>query len=149
MEKIIKANSEGFNYNYASLSDIAKQGYEIPKMTTRLIEGNEYVFYLDNGEWQQGARVVIPQQRGMNEAQQYGSALTYARRYTTLMALQLVSDDDKELEDSKATEKQIEYFKKLYKPDEIELILKHYGVNDVSELSKSVVSQYLENKSRK
>ena len=34
----------------------------------------------------------------MNEAQAYGSALTYARRYTVLTLLGIATDDDKKLE---------------------------------------------------
>lgn len=96
---VVKADSKAYGYNYASLADIAKQGFEIPKMRSVVIEGLEYIEYLDDiGEWQQGARIVIPEMKGMNAAQAYGSALTYARRYTAQMALALASDDDAKME---------------------------------------------------
>ena len=102
MENIVKNASKGYGYNYASLSDIAKQGYTIPKMKTGTEEGREYVFYKDGDEWIRGSEIVIPESKSMNKAQLYGSALTYARRYTTLMALQLSCDDDAKVEDLKA-----------------------------------------------
>ena len=99
-QNIVKNGTEGYGYNYASLSDIAKQNYKIPKMKVINSDGADYVYYYDEElkEWQQGARIVQPSQKGMNEAQLYGSALTYARRYTTLMALGLACDDDKKIE---------------------------------------------------
>lgn len=97
--KLVAKSSKAFYYNYTSLADIYKAGHKIPKMRVARIEGNDYVEYLDeNGEWQLGARVVIPVMRGANEAQAYGSALTYARRYTVQLALALVSDDDQKIE---------------------------------------------------
>lgn len=96
--KIIKNTSKAYNYNYAGLSDLAEQGVEIPKMKTGNIGGSEYVFYWDGTEWQQGAKVVIPTSKGMNEAQAYGSALTYARRYTTQLAKSVACRDDDKIE---------------------------------------------------
>ena len=96
--KLVKNTSKAYGYNYASLGDIVKQGFEIPKMRVTTHEGNDYVEYFDGKEWQQGARVVVPDMKGSNEAQRYGSALTYARRYTAQMALQLVCDDDTKIE---------------------------------------------------
>ena len=105
-QNVVKNDSKGYGYNYASLSDIAKQGYKIPRMKVINNENTDYVYYFDEElkEWEQGARVVLPsnigkETKGMNEAQLYGSALTYARRYTTLMALGLACDDDKKIEE--------------------------------------------------
>lgn len=100
--KTVLNNSKAYGYNYASLSDIANQGFNIPKMKTGTEEGKEYVYYFDADlkEWVRGAEIVIPNAKGMNEAQRYGSALTYARRYTVLMADSLVCDDDKKLENN-------------------------------------------------
>lgn len=103
--KLVKNASKAYGYNYASLGDIVKQGFEIPKMRVAAHEGNDYVEYFDGKEWQLGARVVVPDMKGSNEAQRYGSALTYARRYTAQMALQLVCDDDAKIETSAPTAK--------------------------------------------
>ncbi len=96
--KIVKNSSKAYNYNYASLADIVKQGFEIPKMRIATHECGDYIEYFDGKEWQLGARIVVPEMSGSNEAQRYGSALTYARRYTAQMALQLACDDDTKLE---------------------------------------------------
>lgn len=100
-EKNVVANkSKAYGYNYASLGDIANQGFTIPKMKTGTEEGKEYVYCYDGElkEWIRGAEIVIPNMKSMNEAQRYGSALTYARRYSVLMFLGLVCDEDKKLE---------------------------------------------------
>lgn len=155
MAQIVKNNSEGYGYNYASLSDIAKQGYEIPKM--KIINNGEvdYVYYLDKelNEWQQGARIVVPSSKGMNEAQLYGSALTYARRYTTLMALGLACDDDKEIEnigkeEEKITPKQIAMLEKYYQGEQLIRLLSVNGLSTIEDMPKakasSLISKILE-----
>lgn len=98
--KVVKNESAGYGYSYASLGDIAKQGFTIPKMKTGTEDGRDFVYYLDGNEWIRGAEIVIPESKQMNTAQIYGAALTYARRYTTLMAMQLACDDDKEIENT-------------------------------------------------
>lgn len=97
LNNIVKTASQGYNYNYASLGDIAKAGFEIPKMRIKPTENGDYIEYLDkDGEWQIGAKIVIPEMAKSNEAQKYGAAVTYARRVTAQLALSLVcSDDDK------------------------------------------------------
>ena len=118
---IIGNKSEGHNYHYANLADIARQGIEIPQMRVVPLtdkDGNiqtvngepiEYVEALISGEWIRGARIVIPSSSRSNEAQNYGSALTYARRYTVLTLLGIATDDDDKIEshseaDQKANE---------------------------------------------
>lgn len=96
--KLVKNSSKAYGYNYASLGDIVKQGFDIPKMRVATHEGNDYIEYFDGEAWQLGARIVVPDMKGSNEAQRYGSALTYARRYTAQMALSLVCDDDTKIE---------------------------------------------------
>ena len=97
---IVTNDSKAYGYNYASLSDIAKQGFKIPKMQTGSMEGKEYVFYYDDDlkTWVRGAEIVTPDTKGMNACQRYGSAITYARRYTCHLALGLACDDDKKVE---------------------------------------------------
>lgn len=102
---LVKASSEAYGYDYASLSDIVKQGQTLPKMRLIVIEGNDYIEYFDGENWNVGARIVVPEMKGSNAAQAYGAALTYARRYTAFMALQLASDDDKTVETKKPAEK--------------------------------------------
>lgn len=99
-KQIVKNNSKAYGYNYASLADIVNQGFTLPKMTTRVVEGETFIFWYDTEtkEWLQGAPLIVPEMRGMNAAQAMGSALTYARRYTAQMALGLACDDDAKLE---------------------------------------------------
>lgn len=132
MGQIIGNKSEGHNYHYANLADIARQGIEIPPMRVVPLtdnEGNiqtvngdpiEYVEALVSGEWVRGARIVIPSSSRSNEAQNYGAALTYARRYTVLTLLGIATDDDDKIEshseaDQKANENAaLEELKSLY-----------------------------------
>ena len=101
-KQIVKNTSKAYNYNYASLADIVNQGFTIPVMETRNIDGETFVGWLDDkGQWHQGAPLIVPEMKGMNAAQAMGSALTYARRYTAQMALGLACDDDAKLEKTK------------------------------------------------
>lgn len=115
MSQIIGNKSEGHNYHYASLADIARQGIAIPPMRVAPVfdhEGRlaaEYVEAFVSGEWITGARVVVPSSTRSNEAQNYGAALTYARRYTVLTLMGIACDDDDKIEthseaDQKANE---------------------------------------------
>lgn len=49
--KLVKNASKAYGYNYASLGDIVKQGFEIPKMRLAVHEGSDYVEYFDGKEW--------------------------------------------------------------------------------------------------
>lgn len=104
--KVLKNNSKAYGYKYTSLADIANEGFEIPKMRVRPTETGEFIEYFDGKDWQTGAKIVVPEMKGSNEAQRYGSALTYARRYTALMALQLVCSDDDDVETHSEAERQ-------------------------------------------
>lgn len=108
-KKIVKNNSKAYGYNYASLSDIAEQGFEIPEMRTKPMftpDGatfiGDYIEYKDkDGNWQLGARIINPAEldmKGSNLCQKLGSSITYSRRYSTLMCHGLSCDDDKKLE---------------------------------------------------
>ena len=102
-----KAGSGNYGYNYASLADIAEQGFDIPEMRIVNVftpDGTTYIGdwieYKDKeGNWQRGSRIIEAELKGMNPMQSRGSAETYARRYTTLMALQLAGQDDTKVED--------------------------------------------------
>lgn len=96
--QIVKNASKGYGYTYSNLADLAKAGIEIPPMKTQVVEGEEYVFALVDGEWIQGAKVVEMEMKGMNAAQAYGSALTYARRYTVQLVKGVACDDDDKVE---------------------------------------------------
>ena len=104
MGQIIGNKSDGHNYHYANLADIAKQGIEIPPMRVVPVFDNEgkliaeYIEAKIGEEWIRGARIVVPSNTRSNEAQNYGAALTYARRYTVLTLLGIACDDDDKIE---------------------------------------------------
>lgn len=97
-KQIVKNASKGYNYKYSNLADLARAGVEIPPMRTERVDGYEYVFAKVGNEWIQGARVVELTANGMNPAQAYGAALTYARRYTVQLVQAIACDDDDALE---------------------------------------------------
>lgn len=119
-KKIVKNTSKAgdgkFSFNYASLADIQSQGFEVPKMRIRPIftpDGSTYVgdymeyYDEETKEWNIGSRIISDKMGSMNAQQSRGSSESYARRYTTLMALGLAGQDDKKVEDDG-----IEYRKK-------------------------------------
>lgn len=96
---VITNKSKAFNYNYTSLADIVNAGYDLPQMRLKPTENGEYIEYLDDkGEWQLGARVVVPEMKGSNDAQKYGAAISYARRFTAQLALKIATTDDQAVE---------------------------------------------------
>ena len=159
---IIKNNTEGYGYNYASLADIAEQGVEIPKMKTGTEEGREYVYYWDSElkDWIRGAGVIVPENKGMNKAQLYASAITYARRVTVQLAKGIACSDDIVIEDTDesgetkqgkkgpktASQKQIDYLLKLYPKADIDAIVSHYKLETINDLPADIASKYINEK---
>lgn len=158
--KIIKANSKagktgGYGFSYASLSDIAKAGFEIPKMRIKPTEdGRQFLEYKEGDDWLLGAEIITEfKSPGMNACQAYGSALTYARRYTAQLALGLAVDDDKNVEtagveqrsqssakaytDRPATDKQIATIKQML-GNGAEAVLKHNQPLTIGKASKLI-----------
>ena len=148
--KIIKADSKGYGYSYASLSDIVKAGIELPKMRLTAVDGKQFIEYLDGDDWQLGAQVITSfTNPGMNDCQAYGSALTYARRYTAQLALGLAVDDDKNVEtagvqqrskqfvDKPATDKQIALIRELV-GDKADAVIEKNQPLTISKASKLI-----------
>lgn len=155
-EKNVVANkSKAYGYNYASLGDIANQGFEIPRMKTGTENDREYVYCYDKEtkEWIRGAEIVIPQMKSMNTAQMYGSALTYARRYSVLMYLGLVCDEDKKLETespSQIFDEPIpslkglaDEFRTLYTKEEQDRILNGLHYNRAEDIGRVDLEKYV------
>lgn len=157
-DNIVANASKAYGYNYASLSDIAKQGFTIPKMKTGTENDKEYVYYYDAEikEWVRGAEIVVPEMKGSNSAQRYGSAITYARRYTCHLALQLACDDDKKLEtqapkqnmwdgleEDKSLKDLANEFRSLYTKEEQERIYNGLKIDKAEDIGTINLAKYI------
>lgn len=142
--KIVKtsstAGSGSYKFSYASLSDMVKSDVEIPKMRIAVLDDKQFIEYFDGENWQLGAQIITDfEGRGMNKAQAYGSALTYARRYTVQMAMCVAVDDDKNVEvagaASRAKQSTSNYMQKPATSKQIEL-LKYLLKDSYDEVTK-------------
>lgn len=156
MERNIVVNSsKAYGYNYASLGDIAEQGFKIPKMKTGTENDKEYVFYYDAElkEWVRGAEIIIPEMKGSNSAQRYGAAITYARRVTSVMCLGLATAEDRELETKAPSEifdepvpsvkGLADEFRKLYTQEEQTRILNGLKLKRAEDIGIQDLSKYV------
>ena len=103
MSNIINKNKEGYGYKYTDISEIHRFLEENNMSYYQYIDridGDDYIMTVKiiDGKEQpaiRGSRVVQATLSGIkNPAQEQGSALTYARRYSLLMAFGLATDDD-------------------------------------------------------
>lgn len=101
----LKKNAQGYGYKYTDLAEIHEylESNEVAYYQfIKREDGDDYVFTQRTntdgepvGNPIQGCRVVQATLQGIkNPAQEQGSALTYARRYSLLMAFGLATDDD-------------------------------------------------------
>ena len=99
----LKKNADGYGYKYTDLAEIntalEKMGITYWQYIER-IEGEDYIFTVPviDGKQEpprQGCKVIIPPfDRKSNPAQEQGSGITYARRYSLLMAFGFATEDD-------------------------------------------------------
>ena len=101
MTATLKRNGNGYGYKYTDLAEIHRYLESTGQSYFQEIEsvdGEDYIVThcLDESGKEirknRGCRVV--KVSGKNPAQDYGSALTYARRYSLLMAYGLATSDD-------------------------------------------------------
>lgn len=100
----INKNKEGYGYKYTELAEINKYCEQnnityYQEVDTCDINGKDYIvtYVTENGETKahRGCQIVDAILQGIkNPVQEYGSSLTYCRRYSLLMALGLSTEDD-------------------------------------------------------
>lgn len=96
--------TEGYSYKYVELADINKYCEDngiryYQEVETSEINQKDYIItYIEkdgNVEKHRGCQIVEAVLQGIkNPVQEYGSSLTYCRRYSLLMALGLATEDD-------------------------------------------------------
>ena len=100
----IKKNKEGYGYTYTDISAINKYCEEngityYQEVETCEVNSRDYIitYLTENNETKRyrGCQIVQATLQGIkNPVQEYGSSLTYCRRYSLLMALGLATDDN-------------------------------------------------------
>lgn len=166
----VSKNKNGYGYKYTDLAQIHEYLESINArylQQIKRIENDDYVMTkrcfndIWEDEWLQGAKIVDAVLNGIkNPAQEQGSALTYARRYSLLMAFGLATEDDdaqslgkqktneqQKQTNSKATEKQIATIKNL----EIDLVamLDYYKIKNIEDLTVAQASEIIKLKGNK
>lgn len=104
MKSTIAKKTEGYGYKYTELADINKYCEDNnikywQEIETSEINQKDYIItYVDKDgkvEKHRGCQIVEAVLQGIkNPVQEYGSSLTYCRRYSLLMALGLATEDD-------------------------------------------------------
>lgn len=104
MKSTIAKKTEGYGYKYTELADINKYCEENgirywQEVETSEINQKDYIItYIDSNvdiKKHRGCQIVQATLQGIkNPVQEYGSSLTYCRRYSLLMALGLATEDD-------------------------------------------------------
>lgn len=152
-------NGGSYSYQYIDIAQIHEYLESINAkyiQQIRRICDDDYIMTkrcFDNkweDEWLQGCRVVqATLVENKNPAQEQGSALTYARRYSLLMAFGLATEDDdanllnKTKEENKATEKQIAVLQNSFNEEQIKQMLEKNGISSIEELSSRKASEYI------
>ena len=100
----IKKNKEGYGYTYTDITAINNYCMEngityYQEVETCEVNGKDYIitYLTENEETKRyrGCEIVQATLQGIkNPVQEYGSSLTYCRRYSLLMALGLATEDN-------------------------------------------------------
>lgn len=153
----LKKNANGYNYKYTDLAEIHSYLEDLGwsyYQYVEVIEGNDYIMTVPIKDGKEetprrGCRVTQATLKGVNNpAQEQGSALTYARRYSLLMAFGLCTADDDaacmstlkeedELRNKKITKGQVKNIIALAEAKESDLsdICDYFKVNTLDEMT--------------
>lgn len=160
-------NKDGYGYKYTDLAQIHEYLEQNNMKYYQYVEptdGKDYIMTVPiiNGIEQKprrGVQIVNALLNGIkNPAQEQGSATTYARRYSLLMAFGLATEDDdgasltkpknqKKYTDKKINEelaKRIEIMMNEMGWDIEKLLQKNYGISKTSDLMESQYVQILQ-----
>lgn len=153
MADTVKKNRAGYGYKYADMSAVHEYLESIDATYYQYIETNEsgddYIITVPTIGGKElaprrGCKVADAVLKGVNNpAQAQGSAITYARRYSLLMAFGLATEDDDgkacEIVKEVAPESVLELLNKKGVPTEY--VLKLYGIADV----KNITTKQIDN----
>ena len=145
----IRKNSQGYGYRYSDLSEIHRfleESGERYYQEVKVIGGHDYIVTIcldaSGKELRRCRGCRIPQATlagKANEAQQYGSGLTYARRYSLLLAYGLcTADDGKAFDRPRARDKSTQVNPEPNKTEPVKHTLdRTQAVNRISQLVNS------------
>lgn len=149
----IKKEADGYGYKYTDLAQIhtylEAKNIEYYQYIERLGE-DDYIYTVPIIEGvekpaRRGCRVVQAILSGKtNPAQEQGSALTYARRYSLLMAFGLATtDDDAQLMTADETVVKAVNYIKARKAEYQQGILAHYGLSKLESMTREQAEDFL------
>ena len=144
-----------YSYQYVDIAQIHEYLQSINARYYQFIErtdGDDYIMtvrIIDGKEMPplRGCRVVNATLNGVvNPAQEQGSALTYARRYSLLMAFGLatVDDDAQSLStEKKATQRQVEILASAYQGDNLTKLLQVNNIQRIEDIPMTKASDLI------
>ena len=150
----VSKNKNGYGYKYTDLAQIHEYLESIGARYYQYIDridSDDYIMtvpIIDGKELpaRRGVKIVDAVLNGIkNPAQEQGSATTYARRYSLLMAFGLATEDDdaqnltkpstSQEKTIKATAKQVEILSKVYTGENLQKLLNANGISKLEDLS--------------
>ena len=159
--KVKTKSGNEYSYRYVDIAQVHEYLESInAKYIQKIqrIDDDDYIFTkrcFDNNweeEWLQGSKVVDATLFGTdNPAQKQGSALTYARRYSLLMAFGLATEDDDAQslsetsgkQEIKATGKQITMLLKYYQGENLAKLLNICGIEKIEDMPLKKASELI------